>query len=63
MTKKDYILIAAALNRSKPESYLKGIIHSPNLERQWECDVEHIADVLQEDNPRFDRDKFIQACN
>lgn len=56
MTKKDYELIAKALKRRKPESGLSS-------ERwQWEHDVVSLTLALEEDNPRFDRTRFQEAC-
>lgn len=46
MTKKDYILIANALRESLENSTFKSIVY--NIEK-----------ALKSDNPRFDRDKFI----
>ena len=47
MTRKDYRLIAGALR----ESYKVGNYNAPEL----------IADALATDNPRFDRDFFLQV--
>jgi hypothetical protein len=55
MTRKDYILIAAAIkavNRSHDSSVVNGI--------RWTA--ERIADVLARDNPRFDRERFLTAA-
>ena len=60
MTRKDYILIAAALRRAKP-SYIDGL-DSPSLEVGWARSVESIADALTLDNPRLDRGRFYAAC-
>jgi hypothetical protein len=51
MTWKDYVLIAKAL-------------HSWSQRHAIECPamLETLADALQEDNPRFNREKFITAC-
>ena len=46
MTCKDYILIANAL-RDSGEDYFLAVIN--------------LADALAADNPRFDRDRFIEA--
>jgi hypothetical protein len=61
MTRKDYELIASALRSSR--------LHLPsNDERQagakdqWETTVEEVADDLERENPRFDRNKFLTAC-
>ena len=59
MTKKDYILIAKVLNAVR-DSYGKN--WSPNLFRALD-DVENkFSAVLKQENPKFDVDKFTQAC-
>lgn len=45
MTKKDYIAIAAVLNANLANDAL----------------VADMADMLEEDNPRFDRERFMRA--
>ena len=56
MTRKDYVAIAEAIDLSwrhnldlKPEYAVKEVT----------C---RIADVMDADNPRFDREKFLKAC-
>lgn len=57
MTRKDYVLLAAALLRSKPDS------SSTYMEQdQWERDVKSVADALAGDNARFERQRFIDAA-
>lgn len=55
MTRKDYIAIARALNNAKPEGPLAAF-------RQHTQDCNAVADALQRDNERFDRDRFLTAC-
>lgn len=55
MTRKDYVLLAAALHRTKPEV-------NCDLTAQWEIDVRAIATALANTNPRFDRARFLEAC-
>lgn len=53
MTRKDYILIAAALKQAydhMPDSCVHNMY------------VDYIADALAQDNPRFDRARFLAAC-
>ena len=60
MTKKDYQSLAGALWRSKPEG-----IEQPDdsiAAEQWRADRDAIATALERDNPRFDRDTFVAAC-
>jgi hypothetical protein len=52
MTKKDYQALAGVLHRA--------LGHSSTL--QWCADVSAVADTLAADNPRFDRETFITAC-
>lgn len=71
MTKKDYRAIAGALHAAgiTEAVEISGTIH-PIHERaalegaraQWgEC-VRYMADVLAADSPRFDRERFVRAC-
>jgi hypothetical protein len=61
MTRKDYILIAAALRDvmlidCQSAEYLNGVraAHASAAQR--------LADVLARDNPRFDRERFLKAA-
>ena len=62
MTKKDYIIIASAIWRS-------GMIKDKNKVRQQAREdmrrlIAHdLCGELKGDNPRFDADKFLEACN
>lgn len=58
MTKKDYIAFAGTLRATRPTHFNEGSLGY----YQWEMDVEAIADVLTEDNPSFDRDRFLTAA-
>ena len=55
MTRKDYEVIAATFNK---------VAHSINDLSclTWAESVTSLASVLAEDNPRFDRVKFLNAC-
>jgi hypothetical protein len=55
MTRQDYILLAKTLKDTKAE-------HCSDAMSQWEADAQHIADALQSDNPRFNKEKFLAAC-
>jgi hypothetical protein len=59
MTRKDYELIAKALNTQMEMSVLceeeAGIYAVTNIA----CDL---ADTLVRENPRFDRARFLSAC-
>lgn len=61
MSKKDYQAIAAALYRVHQED-----IPAPGFPPQpavrFDMVIGAIADVLAQGNPRFDRERFIEAC-
>lgn len=61
MTKKDYQAIARAIYEAREAHAMRA---------QWEDEVKEtigdvtnrIADVLAAVNPRFDRERFVEAC-
>jgi hypothetical protein len=53
MTRKDYVMIA---------DILKGQQKAHNDLETIEEIAYNFADVLEEDNPRFDRHRFLVAC-
>ena len=55
MTRKDYELIAAALRKSHPAG-------DPAAHAVWRRSVIDIADALAAENPRFDANRFVDAC-
>jgi len=61
MTRKDYELIAKAI-------YGSLLIQSKSLDwqdlyaEQHRITARHIANALERSNPRFNRDKFMEAC-
>jgi hypothetical protein len=64
MTKKDYIAIAAAIKAARADVTTK----EPRYSQRDMLDgislaVEHVADVFAADNPRFDRARFLAACD
>ncbi len=61
MTRKDYVLLAAALASAKPAPHMHGPDHGLAAREQHKRDCEAIADALAE-NPRFDRERFLKAC-
>lgn len=56
MTKKYYELLAAALKTTRPTGSFY-----PEV-KQWTKDLNSIIHVLARDNPRFNEDKFREAC-
>lgn len=62
MTKKDYQAIAAALYRVRPAPECLAVAGGAAMLGQWAQDRNAIANVLAEDNPRFNRELFIEAC-
>ena len=63
MTRKDYVLIAGKLYQAKLDILGKEAPsdHS-NMLDGVSLAAEHIADAMQIDNPRFDRERFLKAC-
>lgn len=56
MTRKDYEAIASAIaeaRRSMPHDYVQDVVDTVAL---------HVADVLEADNERFDRERFLTAA-
>jgi hypothetical protein len=62
MSRKDYRLLAAALERSHPEWQADRGEPLVDEVAQWHADVNSIADALQGANPRFNRAKFLAAA-
>jgi hypothetical protein len=58
MTRKDYELIAATIRNAR----LQGSYHTDEAESMRELIAAHIAHELANDNPRFDRARFLKAC-
>lgn len=54
MTRKDYALLASAFRDNKPNFV---------AEREIWADVARaLSDKLAQDNPRFDRERFLTSC-
>jgi hypothetical protein len=56
MSHKDYVLLANALMKATPLAR-----DGEAAMRTWALTVQRIAGALSDDNPRFDRAKFIKA--
>lgn len=57
MTRKHFIEIARALRNTMPS-----VLTHPEQYRQWLDDVLELELVCRRINPRFDSDKFREAC-
>lgn len=57
MTKKDYILIAAAITSGR-----RVVSYETKADATLDGVSRLIAEALQRDNPRFDRARFLAAC-
>lgn len=55
MTRKDYVMIAEVINRNTVSLTESALIDFARM-------AEDLATELQNDNPRFDRDRFLTAC-
>lgn len=73
MTRKDYIALARAFAQSQPtvadftrtspdgqNTFVNGIAHDAAY-AAWSNAIRAVADVLEADNPRFDRLRFLYA--
>ena len=61
MTRKDYELIAKAIDTSLDKHWWGGE-EFPEGTDILRCLVRDLAEALVQDNPAFDRDKFVSAC-
>ena len=55
MTRKDYVMIAEVINRNTGSLTESALIDFARM-------AEDLATELQNDNPRFDRARFLTAC-
>ena len=62
MTKKDYILIAKAINKAQA-SLRYASVNMAETQRCLSIVAETFASELARENVRFDSVKFLQACN
>ena len=56
MTRKDYVKIAKAISESKSNSGRDEFVSRPYV-------IEKLCTIFIEDNPNFDRTRFLTACN
>lgn len=59
MTRKDYVLIAAALKLARVRG---DYAHDSHMLAGVDRAAEKVADALADDNRAFDRARFLQAC-
>lgn len=57
MSRKDYVLLAAALRRERPTGAPDGEAFG-----MWRASVLAVASALASDSHRFDRDRFLRAA-
>jgi len=64
MTRKDYILIARIIhdNAHRQNEAMYGLSEPSERRLTRYLIARDFADALQADNPRFNRNKFMQAC-
>ena len=62
MTKRDYIAIAEVLRTTRQDAIDVGLL-AVNVQTStiWVI-ANRLAKVLENDNPRFDRQEFLTAC-
>lgn len=60
MTRKDYVAIAAALKSTKPSYNSDHVTLAVVMQHRASCVA--VAKALANDNPRFDRERFLDAC-
>ena len=61
MTRKDYIKIASVLKAHQPSNY-KSTGKQVIVGMEWNSLVYDMASMLNEDNDRFDWNRFTDAC-
>ncbi len=63
MTRKDYVLIAAALKEARMHWLIGGIARdAASFRAGLRAAVQEVAGALARDNAKFDRERFIKAC-
>lgn len=65
MTRKDYELIARVLQYNKatlPAGRGAAFFVQDGCYSKWLTICEDFAEVLEDQNPRFDRERFLKAC-
>jgi len=62
MSRKDYTKLAQALKDSKPANINMLEDSAYVALKQWNITCENMAFMLAQNNPRFNREKFLTAC-
>jgi hypothetical protein len=62
MTRRDFVLIAQTIRQLPSFDARDGGQNVSDVVR-FDALVSRFADSLRETNPRFDRDRFVAACN
>jgi hypothetical protein len=62
MTRKDYIAIAKTIADERPYILRENKLLDREVSATLDSVAMNLAEMLQRDNPRFDRDKFLTAC-
>lgn len=57
MSRKDYVAVAEAIERTKDDSH--DVLDSYSV---LKIAAQRVADVFAQDNPRFNRTRFMTAC-
>jgi hypothetical protein len=65
MTRKDYVTIAQAINATRytlDPSILGEPVYANGINTAMSEVAGRLADSMAQDNPRFDRERFLNAC-
>jgi hypothetical protein len=64
LTRKDYVLLARAFNAAmqRINFIVDGDLPHKHRVQGYDFALKEVADMLAEDNPRFDRERFIFAA-
>jgi hypothetical protein len=58
---KDYVLLAVALKNAYGAP-IGNELSDADYELGWKAAVAALSNALAQDNPRFDRERFLKAC-
>ena len=63
MSRKHFAELAEALASTKPGSKYSLVPETPETIKTWKETVESVARVCRGFNDRFDKDRFLRACD